>query len=564
MQNEASFTDLDWFFSTKEELNPTELIKGLLDFGLFSEKVPPCFTTEGLMTALADDRATLFAQIDAINDNSDKEALSKAREALKTTLNKSSHDFIRYSSLRDVNIPRHMGIPHPEAYAAQCFGIEKNWQQIAEHCNKPNPTISRIHVRRLKGGRVFEMNYKGTDRDELEETQIGWKAGARYVVKADIANCFPSIYTHSIPWALHGKDKAKTNRSLSLTGNLLDKLCQGTRDGQTNGLLIGPHASNIISEIVLTAIDVTLQNKGHKNKGHKKLLRHIDDYTFYAKSYGEAELFIKELGVLLRAYEMSLNEKKTQILALPRPSGDDWVLKLNRFVFPAIETEIKFGLIKSYLDLALECVQSTGKSTPLNYAIKVLACSNSQDNEDESADKKKQARRLEERAKRLYVQEAINLALAYPYLAPLLDECVFDIYRFTGFEAKIAEFCEQLLLIGVKKLYPDTIAYAIYYALKYKIAFQNNDDDLLEAVKLDDCLTNVLLWSYAKEYKKNAVISSINGVAEQLKRADKREQDKQWLLIYQLWSAEELEKKGQSFLASLKTKNFKFLNLPTP
>ena len=61
-------------------------------------------------------------------------------------------------------------------------------------------------------GSIFEMNYKGTERFQLEEDEIQWMAGAQYLVEADIAACFPSIYTHCIPWALHGKVRVKEDQ----------------------------------------------------------------------------------------------------------------------------------------------------------------------------------------------------------------------------------------------------------------------------------------------------------------------------------------------------------------
>ncbi len=234
---------------------------------------------------------------------------------LKETLGKRAHDFMRYEALRDSNIPRHMGVPHPEAYAVQALAIAKHWQTIATHCNQQTPAFSRIHVRRLGDGRIFEMNYKGNERFRLEEDEQQWMTGAQYVVEADIATCYPSIYTHSIPWALHDKIASKKSDSLTqLAGNLLDKTTQNTRDRQTNGLLIGPHASNIISEIILTQIDADLQAKGHH-----KVKRHVDDYRYYANTYDDAEKFIKDLGLALRAYELSLNEKKDQDSAFAHP-----------------------------------------------------------------------------------------------------------------------------------------------------------------------------------------------------------------------------------------------------
>lgn len=524
--------DFNWYDSTKEKLSSADLLTGLLDHGIFAEKIPPCFTTSGLAAIVTESMADLLEEKD------DKK--------LAAVIDKRGHDYVRYEALRDINIPRHLGIPHPEAYAVQALALSKHWREVAAHCNKPQPAISRIHVRHVGNGRIFEMNYKGVERFQFEENEIQWMAGAKFVVEADIAACFPSIYTHSIPWALH--DKYETKKSSSLTkfsGNLLDKCTQNTRDRQTNGLLIGPHASNIVSEIVLTRIDSALQTKGYK-----KVVRHVDDYRFFADTLDEAELFIKDLGLNLRAYEMSLNEKKTRILDLPRPSDENWRLVLNRFIFPKDE-EIRFSAIRSFLDLALECAQAAGKSTPLNYAIKTLA------SDDEAP------RRLNSRAKRMYAQEAMNLALAYPYLAPLLDHFVFGKYWHDELRPRIADFATSLVRIGIRKLYPDTIAHAIYFALKYELTLDLKDIALIEIIALDDCVTNVLLLEYAKVRNRPKVKSAINKRAKDLlKTDDAREKDKHWLLLYQVWSKKELEGNGQGFLAMLKSKDFQFFSMP--
>lgn len=535
--------EIDWYYSTKEQLSPFDVFAGLLDHGLFAEKIPPCFTTEGLAEFVSNSMGALL-------DETDDDALKKA-------LDKRAHDYMRYDALRDSNVPRHMGVPHPEAYAVQVLAITKHWETIATHCNQPKPAFSRIHVRHIGDGRIFEMNYKGNERYRLEEDEQRWMSGAQFVVEADIATCFPSIYTHSIPWALHGKTEAKKSGSLTgLAGNLLDKCTQNTRDRQTNGLLIGPHASNIISEIILTQIDADLQAKGHS-----KVKRHVDDYRFYAASFEEAECFIKDLGLALRAYEMSLNEKKTKILPLPCPSEANWVLVLNRHPLPR-DQELKFTDIRSFLDRALTCAQSIGKSTPLNYAIKVLAKSHVHSQSSDIVDP--QPRKLSLRAKRMYAQEAINLALAYPYLVPILDEYVFTPYWHADLKNMIGVFATSLIQLGLRKLYPDALAHAIFLALKYDFALGLEDKELIEVVALDDCVANVLLLEYAKRHDRQKVKKAVIARANELKSADQREKDKQWLLIYQVWSIKDLKGNGQGFLADLKGINFQFFLQPQP
>ncbi len=528
MKNEDLLNDIfPQHYFTKERLSADDLTKGLLNYGLFSEKVPPCFTTEGLNEVVKD----LLAQ--HITDSNE--------ESLKKTIEKNSADYIRYEALRDSNVPRHFGIPHPAAYAIQVLGIARHWNMIATHCNKPDPQFSRVYVRQISSGRVFEMNYKGNDRYSLEETELEWNAGAKYVVKADVATCFPSIYTHSISWALHGKPVAKKSGKITdLAGNFLDKVTQGTRDKQTNGLLIGPHTSNVISEIILTSVDIDLQKKGHK-----KVCRHVDDYTYYADTHEQAERFIKDLSMCLRAYEMSLNETKTQILNLPRPSTENWIHRLNTFNFPN-SGELRISTVRSYLDLALECSQKLGKSTPLNYAIKTLSG-------------KDGTRQLNSRAKRMYTQEVINLALAFPYLAPLLDKYVFEKYEHPEKIEMIEKFCSSLAALGLQKLYPDAIAYALYYALRYEVKITIK---LAEIVEIDDCLTNVLLLEYADKIGLSDIQKLIKKRAEDIKTGDKREIAKNWLLIYQCWTEDDLNGNGQQFLAALKKISFKFLRIP--
>ena len=502
-----------------------EVFTGLVDYGLFCEKVPPCFTSEGLSSVIDKTFANLLSQSD--------------EKKLRKEIDKRSHDYIHYEALRDINIPRHFGIPHPESYVLQALAIKKHWTEIKAHCEKPTSRVSRIHVRRINGERIFEMNYKGTDRFQLEEDEIEWAAGTQFVVNADISACFPSIYTHSIPWALHGREDAKKKRGLlALAGNLLDKCTQNIRDGQTNGLLIGPHSSNIISEIILTRVDVLLLDRGYR-----KLRRYIDDYEFCAASYAEAEKFLHDLGLALRKYELTINEQKTEIVPVPRPSTENWKRELNRFFFPKGE-EVIFSTVRSFLDLALELAQAAGTSAPLNYAIKMMPD------------------QLNQRAKRLYVQETINLALAYPYLAPYLDQHVFDKYPHEEMDIKIADFANNLVRLGIQKLYPDAIAHGMYFALKHGAKVQLNEAQFQEILKLDDCIVSVLLLEYAKKHKLKKIESAIKKRSQALKKEDARDQDRQWLLIYQTWSEVDLSGTGQVFLSLLKGKKFRFFTSP--
>ena len=513
------------FLHPCEELDEADVFRGLVDYGLFNEKVPPCFTTEGLIEATP-------AETLAILDEADERRLRKA-------LTKAAHDYIRYDALRDINVPRHLGIPHPESYVVQALAIKKHWRHLREHFTEPEKHVSQIFVRVVDGNQIFEMNYKGAERFEVEEELIQNSFGCQFTVHADISKCFPSIYTHSIPWALKDRSAGKKERFLSVPGNLLDRCTQITRDNQTNGILIGPHASNIIAEVVLSRIDDDLLKKGYT-----RFTRHIDDYQFLADDFAEAENFIRELGLSLRDYELSLNEKKTKIIPMPEAIKPHWIRELNSFRFTEDgKGQVRFNDVRSFLDLALDLSKSHETSAVFNYAFKMMP------------------RNLNERARRLFAQEALNLAVMFPYLAPMMQEYVFEKFPKEATTFRIEQFGNKLVELGIKQLHSQSIAFGIYYILKYKGELDQNEEALLEVIKVGDCISIVMLFEYAKHHKLEKLEQAIVKQAQNLKSADKRDQDKQWLLIYQVWSVDELKVETQPFLAHLKEQSFNFINL---
>lgn len=271
----------------QNEISDSELYDGLVGFGLFAEKIPKFLTSENFLTFT---------------------------KTLSFPLNIKPKDYIRYSNMRNINIPRPLAIPEPFAYVNQCKSLSENWNSLQKYFEEKTLNddfkISRIHLRKLYNKpELFEMNYKNFSKDGDPEQDIIIKS--KYIAKADISTCFPSIYSHSIPWALVGKVHAKKNQELSHWFNKLDKFTREVKFGETNGVLIGPHASNLISEIILVAVDSELV------KEKFKYIRNVDDYNCYVDSYEEADRFFLCLSEELKKYELSLNSKKSKILSLP-------------------------------------------------------------------------------------------------------------------------------------------------------------------------------------------------------------------------------------------------------
>lgn len=209
-------------------------------------------------------------------------------------------------------MPRQLGIPYPISYSRLCMILSENWEKIKKvfknNTEGEKYKVSRIHIRKQtdtkaliknnygkfddnkcddmseseKNNALFHMNYKNWKDDGDPVTNFA--IGKKYVVKADISQCFPSIYTHAITWAIAGKENSKNNRNGNWYNNI-DYACQKMRNGETHGILIGPHISNLISGILLTSVDKELRDK-------YDYIRNIDDYTCYVNTYERAENFL--------------------------------------------------------------------------------------------------------------------------------------------------------------------------------------------------------------------------------------------------------------------------------
>ena len=74
---------------------------------------------------------------------------------------------------------------------------------------------------------------------ELEQASIALSLDYQYLIQTDIVDCYASIYTHSIAWALHGKEQAKKKENrddLNLIGNVIDARIRDMQFGQSNGI----------------------------------------------------------------------------------------------------------------------------------------------------------------------------------------------------------------------------------------------------------------------------------------------------------------------------------------
>ena len=148
----------------------------------------------------------------------------------------------------------------------------------------------------------------------VEQRSIELSLEYKYVFITDITNCYDSIYTHSIAWALHGKSLAKEKRRDDLLGNRIDKIIQEMQNGQTNGIPQGSVIFDFIAEMILTYADSLLVSKlNAKGIFSYKILRFRDDYRIFSNSKEELEQIVKDLQTVLASLNFHINTSKTTL-----------------------------------------------------------------------------------------------------------------------------------------------------------------------------------------------------------------------------------------------------------
>ncbi|HUT93621.1 MAG TPA: RNA-directed DNA polymerase [Thermoguttaceae bacterium] len=145
----------------------------------------------------------------------------------------------------------------------------------------------------------------------VEQRSLTYSLEFSHLLHTDVTDCYSSLYTHSISWAIHGLEVAKKNRGKnSLLGNRIDSHIQASRYGQTNGIAQGTVLMDFIAEIVLGYVDEQI-NSELGNSKDIRVLRYRDDYRIFANSDERAEEVLKIVSDKLRTVGMKLGVSKT-------------------------------------------------------------------------------------------------------------------------------------------------------------------------------------------------------------------------------------------------------------
>lgn len=189
--------------------------------------------------------------------------------------------------------------------------------------------------------------------------------GHNFCLKLDISSFFDSIYTHTISWAIHGKEYAKQHTdNKQLLGNKIDFAVRNLNRKQTNGILVGNACSRLLSEIILCSID----NDIFKEFPNIDICRYVDDYSIYftndisVKSVNGNSI-LEFVRLKLLDYNLQLNESKIILSQSPFVTGKKEIEQLRSIITNDCYV---------YFNNLLHIFKGTNDLSILKYGLKVL------------------------------------------------------------------------------------------------------------------------------------------------------------------------------------------------
>lgn len=191
-----------------------------------------------------------------------------------------------------------------------------NWTVLKKRFNEFKvPQIEVASIPKIKGKKDKSHQAASVTSwwENVEQRSIELALKYRYMFVTDITNCYASMYTHTIAWALMGKEEAKEKiQAKGLLGNIIDRYIQGMQFGQTNGIPQGSVLFDFIAEMILGYADKQLADKLIANGIEKySILRYRDDYRIFSNSKDELEKIAFFLQEVLTELNLQLNTKKT-------------------------------------------------------------------------------------------------------------------------------------------------------------------------------------------------------------------------------------------------------------
>lgn len=323
-------------------------LRKLLRRGYFPAELPPPFTSE-----------TFAASAVAFAAKWDSAKIRKFWTAPE------SYSIPRYGDAR-----RKLALVNPinQLHVAQL--IAENWNDIKARLVRSNVSEFKPAFSASAYGRAIT----GVDFDGVARRRARLLSTFGRYVKTDITRFYPSIYTHSIAWAILGKSYVKANHHTPTFknhfANFLDKAVGSGQEGQTIGIPIGPDTSRILAELV--AVEVEEIAKAQIPDFDTRGVRYVDDMLIGLPESETSSVVLSGLSLALYEYQLELNAEKTGTFGLGCAHTPEWIHFVRTFALTTKASQQRDDL-DSFFEHAIFLADQNKHDNALLFAVKRAA-----------------------------------------------------------------------------------------------------------------------------------------------------------------------------------------------
>jgi hypothetical protein len=277
------------------QINAMTIYVTLLTRGHFPKELPPAFFTEQ------------FAQYATTKNG--RATISNYQPADNFT------ECVKYRLALPGLDRRELRIPHPASFAILAELTAKNLGRLLKKASGSKFSRSRP-VYATGRQRAIQPMVKPSN---LSRERAAIRAGASFLLKADVSQFYPSLYTHAVGWAVDPKLRLKANwQNRRLLGKKLDQALMNGDGKVSQGIPIGNDISFLLAEVVMAQVDKALK------LSPERAYRWFDDFEIAFDTSDQAESALKKLNRELSRYQLRLNTKKTRVVRLPQATQEHW------------------------------------------------------------------------------------------------------------------------------------------------------------------------------------------------------------------------------------------------
>jgi len=195
----------------------------------------------------------------------------------------------------------------------------------------------------------------------------------QFILQADISRFFYTVYTHSIPWAVIGKEKVKywlANKSKKKLdkhwSNGFDVALQSCQSRETFGIPVGPDTSRLIAELLLAGIEKDDEFRTFLRT--RPAFRLVDDLIVGFEDEREARKCLAALRRALWKFNLQLNDEKTAVLPSRVIYREKWEFEHNAIVVSDVDAAKQETDIYRLIDLSLRYCTEQKSDRPAIWA----------------------------------------------------------------------------------------------------------------------------------------------------------------------------------------------------